>query len=268
MLSGKSTGWGVRTWLLLTPAYCVLARKPRKLLKACHLHTQSQHDCPPRPFCRGLTLKKVPVQLERPLWDGFRASLPSPAPPLRRRPCSVKHEGGPPGKPEERGPLNYGAAFLALLRKAQVPQLNNSPPQEDPVVPATAEVGQASARPQAGAAGLCAASPPALGGAQAGKASLAGHVLGWSKYCNEARTTRQEKHQPCPQHPLAGINTATSTSPPQPPSGVQIAHPPATPLPTGPAAGWAPRPSQHLAGVGQGILSSHAGTSWGCKCHP
>lgn len=59
-----------------------------------------------------------------------------PPPPVRRRPCSVKREGGPPGKLQEQGPLNYEAAFLAPLRKAQVPQLNNSLPQEDPVAPA------------------------------------------------------------------------------------------------------------------------------------
>lgn len=29
-----------------------------------------------RPVCKGLTLKKAPVQLESPSWDGLRASLP------------------------------------------------------------------------------------------------------------------------------------------------------------------------------------------------
>ena len=33
-------------------------------------------DCPLRPLCKGLTLKKAPIQLESPSWDGLRASLP------------------------------------------------------------------------------------------------------------------------------------------------------------------------------------------------
>lgn len=80
-------------------ASCVLARKPFSYLRLINSTVQSKRDCPLRPFCRGLPVKKAPVQLASP--SGM-ASLPCPAPPLRLRPgpCSVKREGDPPGKPE------------------------------------------------------------------------------------------------------------------------------------------------------------------------
>lgn len=165
-------------------------------------------------------------------------------------PCSAKREGGPPGKLQEQGPLNYEAAFLAPLRKAQVPQLNNSPPQEDPVAPAAAEVGQASAWPQWG---LWASAPlpqPALGGAPGweGLACLAS--------AEPVQTLQEGSRQEKRQAPSSGWHEHSHQPPllPEPPSGAQTTHPPATQLPRGPGPGQAPPPSQHLGGS----LPSHA----------
>lgn len=73
--------------------------------------------------------------------------------------------------------MNYGAAFLAPLRKAQVPQLNNSPPREDPAVPATAEVGQASAWPWVGRWVSGPLPPSARRGGRLGRPRLLGKCL-------------------------------------------------------------------------------------------
>lgn len=138
MLSGKSMEWGVRTWLLLTPAFPHPGENPFDYLRLINYTVQCKSDCPLRSFCR------APSRMASGLPSPLRSSS---AQTQACAPSSVKRERAPPGKPEEQGPLNYGAAFLAPLRKAQAPQLNNSPPQEDPVVPDTAKVGQASAWP-------------------------------------------------------------------------------------------------------------------------
>lgn len=87
-------------------------------METCHLQfSPTVAVLPVRPFCGG------PRPAGQAPLGGFRALLPFPAPPLRQGPeaCSAECEGGPPGKPEEQGPFNYGAAFLAPLRKAQAP---------------------------------------------------------------------------------------------------------------------------------------------------
>lgn len=86
-----------------------------------------------------------------------------------------------PSSPEAKaeGPLNYGVASSVPLRKTQVPQLNNSAPQEDPVDPDTAEVGQAMAWAREGAVKHITAF------------SMLEGAAGWQSLCLLSKTTHQ-----------------------------------------------------------------------------